>query len=176
MSVYRFRLASGEPKDIKFMQTALRAMFMFELSIDEPKGMPHELIARSYTEDDVSDMRKPKLVRAAGELKNRYGLNVEVDGYEKAAAEDLIIERYATFDDAVAICGLDAYYADMVANKTDGTPDFEMQYKFIYGKAPSKAQLEVFTDFMCGRTTMEHVVALCGKDAEAKNQAGPVNG
>ena len=50
-----------------------------------------------------------------------------------------------------------------------------MQYKFIYGKAPSKAQLEVFTDFMCGRTTMEHVVALCGKDAEAKEQAGPSN-
>lgn len=175
MSVYRFKVASGDPKEIKFLETALRSMFMYEFTINEPKADSHELVARSYTEDEVSDIRKPKLIRAAGEVKNRFGLEIDVDGYEKVDSQAVEVERFASIDEAIDVCGLHGYYADLVARKIDGKPDFERQYKFIYGKAPTKAQLEVFTDFMCGRTTMEHVVALCGKDAEGNSQAGPNN-
>lgn len=176
MSVYRFKVASGDPKEIKFLETALRSMFMFEFSIDEPRKDSHELIARSYTDDEVSDVRKPKLIKVASELKKDFELSVDIEGYDSSMTrQNPEVERFGSYADAIYECNLDKYYFDIVYGDNVFEPNFEMQYKFIYGKTPSKEQLEVFTDFMMGRTTMEHVVKLCGKDAEEKEQVGPAN-
>ena len=175
MSVYRFKVASGDINEIKFLEVALKSMFMFEFSVDQVKKDEAELIARSYTEDEVSDIRKPKLIKVASELKKDFELSVDIEGYDASMArQNLEVERFGTYTDAVFECNLDKYYFDIVYGGMD-KPNFEMQYRFIYGKTPTKEQLEVFKDFMNGRTTMEHVVKLCGKDAEENQQAGPSN-
>ena len=64
------------------------------------------------------------------------------------------IERFASFDEAVSECDLDAFYCDMVTCGKEAKPNFEMQYKFIYGKTPTEAQLKAYEDFMTGKITM----------------------
>ena len=173
MSVYIIPVATGEKNEMKFLELALNSMFMMEFRVDEYSKDNSELLARSYTEDEVSDIRKPKLIRAADELKNRYGLTCKIGeyaGYQKP--ETVEIERFASFDEAVSECDLDAFYCDMVTCGKDAKPDFEMQYKFIYGKKPTEAQLKAYVDFMTGKTTMNKFVEI--NDAE-KTAKGPVN-
>ena len=172
MSVYIIPVATGEKEEMKFMELALNAMFMMEFRVDEHSKENNELLARSYTEDEVSDVRKPKLIRAASELKDRYGLSCKIGeyaGYQKPEAVE--IERFTSFDEAVADCDLDAFYCDMVTCKKDAKPNFEMQYKFIYGKKPTEAQLKAYEDFMTGKTTMFKFVEV--NEAE-NNAAAPV--
>ena len=174
MSVYIIPVASGNEKELNFMQLALNAMFMMEFRVDKKGNEGFELLARSYTEDEVSDVRKPKLIRAASEVKDRYNLECKVNdyaGYSKP--EKLEIERFASFDDAARECEFDAFYCDMVTMGNDAKPNFEMQYKFIYGTKPTAEQLKAFEDFMTGKTTMNKFVQI---NESGKNPAGPVNG
>ena len=173
MSVYIIPVASGSEKELKFMELALNAMFMMEFRVDRNGQNGHDLLARSYTEDEVSDIRKPKLIRAASELKNRYNLECKVneyDGYSKP--EQVEIERFASFDDAARECEFDAFYCDMVTMGKDAKPNFEMQYKFIYGTKPTAEQLKAFEDFMTGKTTMNKFVQI-NESGKASN--GPAN-
>lgn len=176
MSVYRFKVAEGEPKEIQFLGTALNSMFMYEFTVNRQTDERYELVARSYTEDVVSDIRKPKLIRAASEVNNMYNLGCNIAEYEGyVAPAEVEPERFATVNDAIVTCNLDAYYYDFIMQGKDVKPDFAMQYAFIYGKKPTDEQLKVFTDFMCGRATMFDVDKVCGKDAEQSGQTGPNN-
>ena len=171
MSVYIIPVASGNEKELNFMELALNAMFMMEFRVDEHSKANNELWARSYTEDEVSDIRKPKLLRAAGELKNRYNLACDVNQEGVAKTTPVEIERFASFDEAVAECDLDAFYCDIVTCGKQAKPNFEMQYKFIYGKAPTAAQLKAYEDFMTGKITMFKFAEI--NEAE-QNVAAPV--
>lgn len=172
MSVYMIPVATGEKEEMKFMELALNAMFMMEFRVDEHSKTNNELWARSYTEDEVSDIRKPKLLRAAGELKNRYNLACDVNQEGVAKTAPVEIERFASFDEAVSECDLDAFYCDMVTCGREAKPNFEMQYKFIYGKTPTEAQLKAFEDFMTGKTTMNKFVQV--NEAEKAVAGAPV--
>lgn len=173
MSVYIIPVATGAEKELDFMKLALNAMFMMEFRVDRKGKDGFELLARSYTEDEVSNVRKPKLLRTASELKSRYNLGCEVnaEGVEKSMPVE--IERFASFDEAVAECDLDAFYCDMVTCGKDVKPDFEMQYKFIYGKKPTAEQLKAYIDFMTGKTTMNKFVEI--NEAEKSIAKASVN-
>lgn len=173
MSVYIIPVATGKENELKFMEAALNAMFMMEFRVDKKGNDGFELLARSYTEDEVSDVRKPKLIRAASEVKDRYGLSCgvnEYEGYNKP--QNVEIERFASFDEAVNKCGLDAYFFDVVTSGKEAKPNFEMQYTFIYGAKPTEKQLKAYVEFMTGKISMNKFIS--ENEAEQANKSAPI--